>query len=86
MNKKIMDYIETIENELAGLKEEINKLTDRNSDLEIENEELKSQNEDLEIEVQNLKDEKNDIIQDREDNYRPISVAEQIGMSERDFL
>ena len=38
----------------------------------------------LENQVDSL--EKENIIQDREDNYRPVSVAEQIGMSERDFV
>jgi len=41
--------------------------------------ELIADKEHLEEEIKNLK-------QDMEDNYRPIPIAEQVGISDRDFI
>lgn len=35
---------------------------------------------------EHLKEEIKDLKQDIEDNYRPIPVAEQVGISDRDFI
>lgn len=40
---------------------------------------------DLIREIEHLKEEKEAIEQDRNDNYRPIPVKEQVGYSEKDF-
>lgn len=42
--------------------------------------------EDLINECEYLKDEIGDIEQDRDDNYKPISKAEEIGYNESDFI
>lgn len=42
--------------------------------------------EDLICEVGYLKEEIEDIKQDIQDNYKPIPVAEQIGVGEKDFI
>ena len=42
--------------------------------------------EDLINECKYLKDEIGEVEQDRDDNYRPISRAEEIGYDERDFI
>lgn len=41
--------------------------------------------EEMEDEIETLKKEKTDLEDDIRDNYKPISYAEQIGYSERDF-
>ena len=51
----------------------------------IELENLLSIIEDLIGEVEHLKEEKEEIEQDRDDNYRPIPVKEQIGYDEKDY-
>lgn len=40
---------------------------------------------DLILEIDRLEEKIEDIEQDREDNYKPISYAEQVGYNERDF-
>lgn len=47
---------------------------------------LLGRNEELEAEVKNLKEEINNIEQNIKDNFRPIPVAEQVGISDRDFI
>lgn len=42
--------------------------------------------EELDSEVQSLEEELEDLKQDVEDNYRHIPVAEQVGISDRDFI
>ena len=42
--------------------------------------------EDLMYEIDYLQEKINDMEQDLEDNYRPISLREQVGISDRDFL
>lgn len=74
-----MQYIEKLENQVDSLEKENEQIRDMKWNLELRVEEL-------EFKIQDLEQEKADIIQDRDDNWRPISVAEQIGMSERDFL
>ena len=41
--------------------------------------------EDLLTEVDNLQEKYDDLERDLQDNYKPISYAEQVGFSERDF-
>lgn len=40
---------------------------------------------DLILEIDRLEEKIEDIEQDRDDNYKPISYAEQVGYNERDF-
>lgn len=42
--------------------------------------------EEIVSEYENLQDKYNDLEQQIEDNYRPIPVAEQYGVSEKDFI
>lgn len=42
--------------------------------------------EDLYVELEKEREKNADLRQDREDNYRPISIAEQVGISDRDFV
>lgn len=42
--------------------------------------------EDLMCEVDRLQEELEDMEQDIQDNYRPIPVAEQVGISDKDFI
>lgn len=42
--------------------------------------------EDLLIEIHDREEKIEDIIKDREDNYRPIPVEEQLGISASDFI
>lgn len=55
------------------------ELYQRIFDLESENDELKAEIEHLEEEIENL-------IQDRDENYRPIPIGEQVGVSDYDFI
>ena len=42
--------------------------------------------ENMESELHSLQEEYDDFKQNVEDNYKPISYAEQVGISDRDFL
>lgn len=42
--------------------------------------------EDLDGEIETLNETIDDLKQDIEDNYRPIPYAEQVGISDRDFI
>lgn len=42
--------------------------------------------EDLDSEVEHLKEKYKGLEQDLEDNYRPIPVSEQVGISDKDFI
>lgn len=42
--------------------------------------------EELVNEIEHLKEELKDLEQNIEDNYRPIPVSEQVGISDRDFI
>lgn len=55
------------------------ELYQRIFDLESERDELKAEIEHLEEEIKNL-------IQDRDENYRPIPISEQVGISDYDFI
>ena len=55
---------------------------------QIENyiESLENQIEELNVDKKHLEEELKNIKQDLEDNYRPIPIAEQVGISDRDFM
>ena len=40
----------------------------------------------LDDEIEHLEEEKRNLEQDIEDNYKPIPVAEQVGISDKDFI
>lgn len=42
--------------------------------------------EDLIMEVDRLQEELDDLQDDLKDNYRPLSVSEQVGISDKDFI
>lgn len=42
--------------------------------------------EDLDSEVERLKEKYEDLEKDLEDNYRPIPISEQVGISDKDFI
>lgn len=70
------------------LKERIEKTTGNDYDFIgnfLPSEKVESIIEDLLCEIHRLEEEKKDREQEIEDNYRPISYAEQIGYNERDF-
>ena len=74
-----MQYIEKLEKKVDDLTRENEQLRNAKWNLECENEEL-------EDEVKSLNDEKESIIQDRDDNYIQKSVADQVEISDRDFI
>lgn len=47
---------------------------------------LRSDKEELEYEIEILKEKIEIIERDRDDNYRPIPISEQLDISDRDFL
>lgn len=47
---------------------------------------LESKVEDLTADKEHLEEELKDLRQDLEDNYRPIPISEQVGISDRDFI
>lgn len=53
---------------------------------EIVEEEVGATIDDLKCEVEHYKEKFEDLEKDVEDNYKPISVAEQYGISDRDFI
>lgn len=71
----------------AGLKKDIEKIVGYKIEpFEMEEDDIISLIEDLVSEYEYLKEELNYVIADRDDNYKPIPVAEQIGISDRDFM
>lgn len=42
--------------------------------------------EDLMCEIDHLQEELEDMERDMNDNYRPLSIAEQVGITEKDFI
>lgn len=66
--------------------EECEILKSDKKELEYEVECLKSDKEELEYEVEILKEKIEIIERDRDDNYRPIPISEQLDISDRDFL
>lgn len=71
---------------MTGTDYEIRWFDAENIDGYIEIETLINIIEDLICEVDRLQEEIEDIEQDKQDNYRPIPVAEQVGISDRDFI
>ena len=70
------------------LYERIKELTCTDYDAEssfIPSESIEPMLRDLLIEIDRLEEEKKDREQEIEDNYKPISYAEQVGYNERDF-
>ena len=57
---------------------------DEKNRIEVNN--LLSVIEELYYSFKHLVEEVQDIVDDRDDNYKPISVAEQVGISDKDFL
>lgn len=67
------------------LLERINKITYTKFTEPITEDDVISIIEELVGEYENLQDKHNDLEQQIEDNYRPIPVAEQYGISDKDF-
>lgn len=57
-----------------------------NIDGYIDNDSIISMIEDLICEVGRLEERIDDLEQDIEDNYKPIPIAEQLGISDKDFM
>ena len=57
-----------------------------NIDGYIDNDSIISMIEDLICEVGRLEERIDDLEQDIEDNYKPIPIAEQLGISDKDFI
>lgn len=71
----------------SSLKKDIEKIVDYEIEpFEMTEDDVISLLEDLVSKYQILKKEFEDYKQDIEDNYRPIPVAEQVGISDRDFI
>ena len=51
-----------------------------------DNEQIENMLQDLIIEIDRLEEKIEDIEKDREDNYEPIPVGEQVGISDSDFM
>lgn len=71
------------------LKTKIKKITGIDYDFKgnyLPSESITSIIEDLISEIDKLEEKYSDLEQDLEDNYRPISVSEQVGISDRDFI
>lgn len=83
-----MAYHKLIEPELKTVKkvEEITFGDYRRDGKYIPVEELFSMIEDLLIELDRAEEKYNDLEEQLRENYRPIPVAEQYGISERDFI
>jgi peptidoglycan hydrolase CwlO-like protein len=47
---------------------------------------LKGKNEELEFENKELEDKIKELEEDIQENYRPVPVAEQVGISDKDFI
>lgn len=65
---------------------EIKWFNEENIDGYIDTESLVYMIEDLICEIDHLQEKIEDIEQDIQDNYRPIPPAEQVGVSDRDFI
>lgn len=71
------------------LKTKIEKITGIDYDFKgnyLPSESIISIIEDLISEIDKLEEKYSDLEQDLEDNYRPIPVSEQVGISDRDFI
>lgn len=70
------------------LKDKIEKITSTDYDFKgnfLPSESITSIFEDLICEIDRLEEKYEDLEQDLEDNYRPIPLSEQYGISDRDF-
>lgn len=75
-----MDIDYNMKKEIEGIvKYTINPMT-------MEEDDIINVIDDLIYEYHNLKEEHEKLKQDLEDNYRPIPVAEQVGISDKDFI
>lgn len=74
-NKRILEEIEQITNTDYSAK-----------DVYLTTESLIDIIDDLLAELDNMREELADLEQQLNDNYRPIPVAEQVGISEKDFI
>ena len=71
----------------ARLKKDIEKIVGYKIEpFEMEEDDIISLIEDLVSEYEYLKEELDYVIADRDDNYKPIPILEQIGISDRDFM
>lgn len=71
----------------ARLKKDIEKIVGYKIEpFEMEEDDIISLIEDLVSEYEYLKEELDYVIADRDDNYKPIPISEQIGISDRDFM
>ena len=69
------------------LKKDIEKIVDYEIEpFEMEEDDIIGLIEDLVGAYENLEEEFEDYKQDVNDNYRPVSIAEQVGISDRDFM
>ena len=76
---KLKQVVEAIKNPKQYYFKWLNQIKEYIEDLESKVEDLTADKEHLEEELRNLK-------QDLEDNYRPIPISEQVGISDRDFI
>lgn len=75
IDKRVLEKIEKITN------------TDYNAeDVYLTTESLIMIIDDLLVELDKIQDELNNLENDLNDNYRPVSVAEQVGISDKDFI
>lgn len=84
MNRMEMQFYNDIHKLVEIQKEILQELKANNHDEYINS--LLSRNEELETEIKNLEEAIKDLEQDMEDNYKPVPVAEQVGISESDFI
>ena len=62
------------------------ELYERIYNLELSKYALEDENEMLKEEIKHLKEEIEHIIQDREDNFRRISISQQVGVYDKDLI
>lgn len=58
----------------------------KNNQIKRDLEKAQSEMEDYADEIEHLKEQLDDLERDIEDNYKPIPVSEQVGVSDRDFI
>ena len=85
VNEETFDTLKRVE-EITGTNYDIKWTDSQNIEGFIFSEDLFHMIKDLICEVDRLKEEIEDIKQDIQDNYRPIPYAEQVGISDRDFI
>lgn len=85
VDESIFGILEKVSN-ITMTDYEIRWFNSENIEGHIEAECMLSMIEDLLCEIEHLEEKIEDIIQDRNDNYKPIPYAEQVGISDRDFI